>query len=118
RTRQFALARLRTALHLALKRGYLLRNPAQLVDMPRSIRRKITAPTPEEVRRLLDAVRGHRHEAIVTVALAIGLRRGEILALRWEDIDFEHRTLTVRNRVHRIQKLGLVVRAGAKTKAG
>jgi integrase len=51
------------------------------------------------VRRLLEAVRGDRLEAIVTVALAIGLRRGEILGLQWEDIDIEKRTRTVRARV-------------------
>lgn len=45
RTRQFALTRLRTALNLALKRGHIMRNVAELVDMPRSTRRKISAPT-------------------------------------------------------------------------
>ncbi len=117
RTRQFALARLRTALNLALKRGYVVRNTAQLVEMPKSASRKINAPTAEEVRRLLDAVRGHRLEAIISVALALGLRKGEILGLRWEDINLEQRTLTVRNQVHRIKKQGIVVRVGAKTEA-
>ena len=93
RTRQFALSRLRTALNLALKHGHILRNVAELVDMPRSVRKKITAPTSQDVRRLLDAIKGERLEAIVTVALALGLRRGEILGLRWEDIDLEKRTL-------------------------
>jgi integrase len=84
RTRQSALARLRTALNLAVKRSHIIRNPAELVEMPRSTRRKIAAPTSDEVKRLLQAVHGDRLEAIVTVALALGLRRGEILGLRWK----------------------------------
>lgn len=118
RTRQFALARLRTALNFALKRGHIARNAAELVEMPRSARRKIAAPTIDEVRRLLDAVKGDRLEAIVTVALALGLRRGEMLGLRWEDIDLEQRRLTVRSRVTRVAKMGIIVRAGTKTNAG
>ena len=118
RTRQFALARLRTALNLALKHGRILRNVAALVDMPRSGRRKVAAPTSEDVRRLLDAVKGDHLEAIVTVALALGLRRGEILGLRWEDIDLEKRIATARARVSRVQNVGLIARAGTKTDAG
>jgi integrase len=118
RTRQSSLARLRTALNLAVKRNHIIRNPAELVDMPRSSRRKVAAPTADEVRRLLEAVKGDRLEAIVTVALALGLRRAEILGLRWEDVDLDRRTLTVRNRVNRVNKLGIIVRAGTKTEAG
>jgi integrase len=93
-------------------------NAAELVDMPRSARRKIAALRMEDVRRLLDTVRGDRLEAIVTVALAVGLRRGEMLGLRWEDVNLERRTLTVRARVNRVRKLGIIVRAGTKTEAG
>jgi integrase len=118
RTRQSALARLRTVLNLAVKRSHIIRNPAELVDMPRSVRRKVAAPTGDEVRRLLDAVKGDRLEAIITVALAPGLRRTEILGLRWEDIDLDRRTLTVRNRVNRVNRIGIIVRAGTKTEAG
>src|SRR5690242_17890002 len=110
RTRQFALARLRTALNVALNQGHVLSNVAELVDMPRSARRKIAAPTLDDVHRLLDAIKGDRLEAIVTVALAVGLRRGEILGLQWKDIDLERRTLTVRARISRVQKIGLIVR--------
>jgi len=95
-----------------------MRNVAELIDMPRSARKKIAAPITDDVRRLLDAVRDDRLEAIVTVALAIGLRRGEILGLQWEDIDLQERTLTVRANVSRVQKIGLIVRAGTKTDAG
>lgn len=44
---------------------------------------------PDQARTLLHTVAGHRLEALFTVALAIGLRPGEALGLRWEDVDLE-----------------------------
>jgi integrase len=65
--------------------------------------------TPEEARRFLAAIRGHRLEALFSVALALGLRQGEALGLRWEDIDFGAGTLHVRHQLQRIDgKLTLV----------
>ena len=52
--------------------------------------------TPEQARTFLDSVRGKRLEALYTVALALGLRQGEALALRWTDIDMEAGNVTVR----------------------
>ena len=51
--------------------------------------------TPDEARRLIEAVRGHRLEALYTTAVAIGLREGEIRGLQWADIDFARGLLTV-----------------------
>jgi integrase len=118
RTRQFALTRLRTALRLALKRGHVARNVAELTDMPASNQRKLAPPTTDELRRLLDVIRGDRLEALVILPLATGFRRGELLGLRWEDIDLEERRLTVHARVNRTRQAGLLVRDGAKTQAG
>jgi integrase len=98
RTRQFALTRLRTALKLALRRGHVARNVAELTDMPASAQRKLAPPTTDELRRLLDVIRGDRLEALVILALATGLRRGELLGLRWEDVDLEQRRLRVHAR--------------------
>jgi integrase len=118
RTRQFALTRLRTALKLALKRGHVARNVAELTDMPASTKRKLAPPTTDELRRLLDVIRGDRLEALVILALATGLRRGELLGLCWENVDLEEGRLTVHARVNRTRQAGLVVRVGAKTQAG
>jgi integrase len=51
--------------------------------------------------RLLDVVAGHRCAGVYRVALELGLRRGEILALRWADIDFERKVLAVTGTIHR-----------------
>ncbi|GAC1606590.1 MAG: hypothetical protein NVS3B21_36390 [Acidimicrobiales bacterium] len=67
------------------------------------------ALTLDEIRKLLPATRGHRLEALLTVGLAVGLRRGEALALRWPDIDFDRRTLTVTGTLKRKPGGGLYV---------
>ena len=52
-----------------------------------------------EVKRLLAAARGHPDEALLIVALGTGLRRGELLALRWQDSDLTQGTLAIRRTV-------------------
>lgn len=116
RTRQFALARLRTALTFALARRAqtgLRYNAAALVTMPASKKTRVAPPNLEHARALLDAARGDRLEAVVTVALALGLRRGEAIGLKWEDVDMDKRIITVRRRVSRV-KGALLVREGQK----
>jgi len=100
---------LRAALTRAMKWGYVGRNVAALTDAPKVVRREMTALTPEEAKQLLKAMRGDRLEALYTVALALGLRQGEALGLRWQDIDLDTRTLTVRYQLQRVDsKLVLV----------
>jgi integrase len=100
---------LRTALGLAVRWDMVPRNVARLVDRPRVERKQINPLTPEEARNFLGAIRGHRLEALFSVALALGLRQGEALGLRWEDVDFATRTMRVRNQLQRIGgKLTLV----------
>src|SRR5438309_9151123 len=50
----------------------------------------------EQAQRLLTAVQGHNMEALFVLALTTGMRRGEVLALKWQDIDFQHNMLHVR----------------------
>ena len=87
---------LRTALGEAERRGHLGRNPAQLVRPPR-IQPELVEPfTLDEIQRLLAAAMEHRNRARWAIALALGLRRGEALALRWQDVDLEAKSLRVR----------------------
>lgn len=85
---------LRRALGQALKRGIVARNVAALVDPPKQIRHEVGPLSPEECQRLLEQVREDRLEALYIVALATGLRQGELLALQWSDIGAG--TITVR----------------------
>jgi integrase len=95
RTVLYTRAVLRRALGQAVRWGMLPRNPAELVDPPRVARSEIKPLSAEEAQALLEAVKGHRLEAFYSVAVGLGLRRGEALGLMWEDIDFEAGTLRV-----------------------
>ena len=96
RTAKYAHAVLRRALGQAERWGMVTRNVATLVEPPRAVRPEVRSLKPDEVHTLLDAARGDRFEAILTVAIAVGLRRGEALGLRWSDIDLEAAVLRVR----------------------
>ncbi len=102
RTVQYARAILRKALNQALKWGYVARNVATLVDPPKVKRHEITPLDASHAGRFLDAARDDRLRALFTVGVALGLRQGELLGLRWEDIDFATGTLTVRKQLQRI----------------
>lgn len=95
RTVQYVRAVLSQALNQALRWGRVTRNVAQIVDGPRVEKFKITPLTPEQAQKLLDAAAGHRLEQLYRLTLSLGLRRGEVLGLRWEDVDFAQRTIRI-----------------------
>lgn len=101
RSCNYSRAILRTALSGALRWGLVSRNVAKLVDPPRVARHEIQPFTPEQARTFLDAVAGHRLEALFSTAVAMGLRIGEVLGLRWQDIDLEGGVLHVRQALQR-----------------
>jgi integrase len=72
-----------------------------LVDGPRVERYEIQPFTPEEARRFLEGIKGHRLEALYSVALTMGLRQGEALGLRWQDVDLEMGYLRVDKQLQR-----------------
>ena len=96
---------LRTALNHALRWGLIPRNVASLTRPPRVPKAEIKPFDPTEARAFLEAARGHRLEAVFVLAMATGLRQGELLGLRWEDVDLEAGTLAVR---HALQVIGRV----------
>ncbi|MGV9979510.1 tyrosine-type recombinase/integrase [Micromonospora wenchangensis] len=87
---------IRTALNEAVRRGHLAKNPAGLAKSPRLPESEIEPYSVTEVQRLMAATRGRRNSARWAVALALGLRQGEALGLRWSDIDLDAGTLAVR----------------------
>jgi integrase len=99
---------LRAALNQAIRWNLVARNAAELVESPRVRRFEIKPLTPEQARQLLDAAKGSRLEALCAVALACGLRMGEILGLRWQDVDLDARRLAVRQSIQRQRGAGLV----------
>jgi integrase len=87
-------------LHVALKRARALRlivnNPVDDVKRPQAERAEIEILEHEEAATLLKLARSTRLYVPIFLALATGMRRGELLALRWKDVDLEQSTLTVR----------------------
>ena len=82
-------ATLWTALDQALRWNLVARNVTTLVDAPRIRRAEVQPYTPEGAKGLLDALSDDRLSALYSAAMALGLRLGEALGLRWEDIDFK-----------------------------
>ena len=105
----YCRAVLRKALNDAMRFGLVTRNVATLVKPPQQQRVEVTPLMPSEARTLLETVKGDRLEALYSVALALGLRRGEALGLAWDDVDLDEGTLRVRLALQRIDgKLQLV----------
>jgi integrase len=104
RTVKHLLVTLRGALAVAAKDGQIPRNVAALVDPPRVARTEVQAFNPEQAREFLNAVQGSRLKAAYTVAVAVGMRQGEILGLQWSDIDMEAGTLRIRAALQRVEK--------------
>jgi integrase len=102
RTAQYNRAILRVALNRAVKDGILFRNAAALADSPKARTHEIRPFNPDEARRFLCAVKGDRLQSLFTVAVALGMRQGEILGLRWEDVDFGEGIVRVRFNLQRI----------------
>lgn len=99
-------------LHAALKQAVgwnlLIRNPTDAVRAPRPARKELATLTGGQVAELLGAVAATPRFALYSLAVTTGLRRGEILGLRWEDIDFDRSTLSVRRTLQRIPGGGQV----------
>jgi integrase len=104
RTVQLTRATLRRALGYAVKWSLVSRNVATLVDPPRTVRTPVQPLTVDQVRRFLDATKDDRLGPLFHVAIASGLRQGELLGLRWEDVDLVAGTVTVRRALQRIDK--------------
>ncbi|HYK87006.1 MAG TPA: tyrosine-type recombinase/integrase [Ktedonobacteraceae bacterium] len=105
------------ALDNAVRWGMVPRNVCDLVDPPRVVSREVVPLSVEQARQLVKHVRGHRLEVLLTMAVVTGMRRGELLALRWSDIDFNRSRLLVLHSVDFIAKHGYV-QGEPKTAAG
>ena len=89
-----------TTLHKALKQavndGLIPRNVTEAVKAPRPVKKEMQALNPEQARALLGEAHGHRLEALYALAVTTGMRQGELLGLKWEDVDLEARTIRIR----------------------
>jgi len=90
------------ALDYAVKMGLVVRNVANVVQPPRVARVTMRTLSPEEVARFLEAAQDTDYYVYFSTLLYTGLRRGELLALRWRNLDLEAGTLTVVETAYRL----------------
>lgn len=95
-TRRNAVGRLKQAVAAAVEAGRLQVDPVASYPLPKKDREERLYWTPGEVQAFLEVARTHRLYALFMVAIEAGLRRGELMGLRWSDLDLESRTLHVR----------------------
>lgn len=109
-----SVANIRTVLGIALNRAMkwelIPRNVARLVDAPKQRKVEIVPWSRDDAFRFLAHTRQHRLGPLFSVVMALGLRRGEALGLRWNDIDFTNRTLKINMQVVRTRTQGLVIK--------
>ncbi|MBY3620371.1 tyrosine-type recombinase/integrase [Acinetobacter sp. CUI P1] len=101
-----------TSLHDAEKLELINKNYAGIVEKPKVQRKDITVWSVEEVTRFLDVGRLDRLYIAFHLAITTGMRQGEILGLRWQDVDFNNGVISVRQT---LSHDGKILVAGAKT---
>lgn len=90
---------LKKALDIAVNMELLRENPALKITLPRQKKYHCEVYSDEQIRQLLDSVQGTDLELPIEMEISLGLRRGELLALKFSEIDFEKQTLTIAENV-------------------
>ena len=88
---------LKRALDYAVKIKLIPINPILNVELPKQQRYNAKYYSVEQLEKLLEITKGTIIESVVFIAVHYGLRRGEILGMRYEDVDFKEKTITIRN---------------------
>lgn len=104
-TVRYLVSVIRSMLTKAVKLGLLSRNVAtsMYLDLPRIQRREVMVLNPEQARTFLNVAAGQRYECIFTMAIALGMRRGELVGLRWSDLDLDAGILKISQTLQRLR---------------
>ena len=102
---------LHDALQSAVKLGLLSRNPADAVSPPRAQRSEMHTWDEDDIHRFLDAAKDTPYYALFYTALYTGMRRSELLALRWQDVDFILSQIYISRSLHHLRDGKIVFRA-------
>ena len=101
RTQQYAFRTLSIILKTAMLQGYIPINPCQAIKQPKVIKNSHNTLTAEQAQMILDKTQEDPMYIVICLALLTGARRSEILALRWQDIDFANDTLFIKKATQR-----------------
>ena len=113
-------ANIRKALNYAFKTGLIDSNPADRIERPRRERFIGSFYDDKDLEQLLVAVKGDLLELPVMLGAYYGLRRSEIIGLKWDAVDFEKKTITIRHTVTQVEvdgKQTLIAKDRTKTKS-
>jgi len=108
---------LHRSLNDAVKRGAIGFNAAHGVRLPKLPHREMDILNENEVQQFLIAAQGNRHEALFHIAVKTGIRQGELLGLKWKDLNWDLGTVIVQRQVQRVKGHGMVFMP-PKTKSG
>jgi len=110
RTVQYHHRVLSRALKIAVRWRIVEENPCKYVDAPSIKKKKVETINIEDLNKIITAVKDTWLYEILMVGLFTGMRRGEILGLKWENIDFDNRFIKVRWQVQHIRNKGVFIR--------
>ena len=114
-TVRYAHRVLSAALAQAVKLELIPRNAAALVDAPRPTRKRIHTLSFDEARRFISLISNPKHRLLMLLALQTGLRRSELTALQWRDVDLDGGAISVRHSLSWIPGEGIII---SETKSG
>jgi integrase len=99
-----------------------VRNVADAVNIPKKEKKEITVLTVESQKKLIDAAYNHEYGIAVHIAIMTGMRLSEVLALTWDDIDFQKCEIKVNKNLQRVKvddaPSKVIIQNSTKTKAG
>jgi integrase len=108
-------------LHRALAQaktwGVIRDNVVEVIKPPRAPDRETAMLQPDQARELIERLRGHRLYVLASLALATGMRRNEMLALRWQDVDLDAGHLRIETALEQTRAHGIRIKA-PKTRKG
>ena len=107
---RFIHTTLHKALDHAVRTGLLSKNVSDSVSVPRIVKREMQVLTAEQAQHLIAAAQGSRVEALLVLALTTGMRRGELLGLKWQDITLDEKkgSLQVQRSMMRVSGHGML----------
>lgn len=115
RLRQMAMARLNKALKQAVRWGLVPRNVCEAVDKPKAPRKEFTVLDQKQVKLFLEQAKTDDLYALYALAVTTGLRQGELLGLRWKDVDFKGGAISIRQILQEDNPTGKITFAEPKS---
>lgn len=113
RTRLECIKILSACLKCAMREELINRNVAQLVERPKYVQKETLIWTAEQAALFLHTIKDHPQYITFLLLLTYGMRRGEVLGLRWSDIDFDNELIYIRQQIGRIN--GRIIARDVKT---